>query len=261
MVPALDYSQIARFYDALVRFDADIPFFLQECRRAEGPVLELMCGTGRVSVPLLTAGVDLTCIDSTPEMLAILRRKLARRKLSATVLEQDVTRLSVSAKYALVLIPLHSFEELSVAEERQTALASIRELLAPGGRFICTLHNPAISLQTFTQGPRVVTRSAVEGGELILATDVTYDPESGIVEGTQTLVRQDASQREMWRRSLPLRYVLIEEDSFRLSARNTGFVVENLYGDYDRSPFDSFRSPTMIWILGSGSTSAVSATS
>lgn len=261
MVPALDYSQIAEFYDALVRFDADIPFFVQECRRAEGPALELMCGTGRVSAPLLAAGVDLTCIDSSAQMLAILRRKLARRNLSATVIEQDVRQLALAAEYALVFIPLHSFEELSVAEERQSALTSIRELLAPGGRFICTLHNPAVSLQTMTEGPRVVTRSAVEGGELSLATDVTYDPESGIVEGTQTLVRQDAAQREMWRRSLPLRYVLIDESSFRRSARDAGFAVENLYGDYNRSPFDPSRSPSMIWILAAGGTAVASATS
>ena len=57
--PALDYALIADLYDEMVRFEADLPFFLEECRTAEGPVLELMCGTGRVSLPLIEAGIEL----------------------------------------------------------------------------------------------------------------------------------------------------------------------------------------------------------
>jgi hypothetical protein len=52
MSPALDYEQIAHLYDSYMRFTDDLPFLLQECRDTSGSVLELMCGTGRVSIPL-----------------------------------------------------------------------------------------------------------------------------------------------------------------------------------------------------------------
>ena len=52
--------------------DADIPFFREMCADATGDVLELMSGTGRVSLPLLRAGVTLTCVDYSAEMLRVL---------------------------------------------------------------------------------------------------------------------------------------------------------------------------------------------
>ncbi|HCF28232.1 MAG TPA: hypothetical protein DEV81_13755 [Cyanobacteria bacterium UBA11049] len=68
MSSALDYEQIARLYDSYLRFTDDLPFFLQECQEIDGSVLELICGTGRISIPLLEAGVSLTCVDASPVM-------------------------------------------------------------------------------------------------------------------------------------------------------------------------------------------------
>ena len=53
MKEAIDYTRIADIYDEFVRESFDIPFFLEECLKANGDVLELMSGTGRVSIPLL----------------------------------------------------------------------------------------------------------------------------------------------------------------------------------------------------------------
>ncbi len=48
----IKYDQIADIYDTFVRTQLDIPFFLNEASQTKGELLELMCGTGRVSVPL-----------------------------------------------------------------------------------------------------------------------------------------------------------------------------------------------------------------
>ncbi len=84
------FSRIADLYDTYVQVDFDIPFFLQETRKCSGEVLELMSGTGRVSLPLVEAGVRLTCVDKSAEMLTILRHKLAARNLSANIVQADV---------------------------------------------------------------------------------------------------------------------------------------------------------------------------
>ena len=70
MSPAVDYERLAPFYDALLTTLDDVGFFRDECLRAGGKAVELMAGTGRVSVPLLEAGVDLVCVDSSPAMLS-----------------------------------------------------------------------------------------------------------------------------------------------------------------------------------------------
>lgn len=80
-MPHIDYDSIAEIYDLYAAADYDVPFFLSEIRGVEGPILELMAGTGRLSLPLIEAGVRLTCVDSSQGMLDVLSRKLAERGL------------------------------------------------------------------------------------------------------------------------------------------------------------------------------------
>ena len=137
------FSRIADLYDTYVQVDFDIPFFLQETRKTSGEVLELMSGTGRVSLPLVQAGVRLTCVDKSAEMLAVLRQKLAERGLAATTVPVDVCELDLGKRFDLILIPFHSFSEIISPDDQRRALLRIQEHLAPNGRFICTLGNAA----------------------------------------------------------------------------------------------------------------------
>ncbi|HSN68315.1 MAG TPA: class I SAM-dependent methyltransferase, partial [Thermoanaerobaculia bacterium] len=58
----IDYDSVAALYDAYITTDFDVAFFADEVRRSRGPVLELMSGTGRLSIPLIEAGAELTCV-------------------------------------------------------------------------------------------------------------------------------------------------------------------------------------------------------
>ncbi len=86
----MDYSKIADIYDIYLHTEHDVDFFLQEARNCRN-VLELTSGTGRLSLPLIQAHVPLTCLDNSPEMLAVLKKKLAEQRLSAPVYEMDAT--------------------------------------------------------------------------------------------------------------------------------------------------------------------------
>src|SRR5713226_3008736 len=104
MPESIEWDHVAPFYDTYVQATFDIPFFLQEAAKSSGEVLELMSGTGRVSIPLIQAGVRLTCVDNAPEMLALLRQKLARDHLSAQAYEMDVRELALQQQFDLILI-------------------------------------------------------------------------------------------------------------------------------------------------------------
>ena len=101
---AIDYSQVAHLYDVYVRTDFDVPFFINEAKDCDS-VLELMAGTGRVSIPLLEAGISLTCVDNSRHMLSILGKKVADRGLSAAVYEMDVCDLSFRNTFDLIILP------------------------------------------------------------------------------------------------------------------------------------------------------------
>ncbi len=62
-----DYGPVANLYDIYVPATFDFDFFINETTKSKGEVLELMSGTGRVSIPLLEAGVKLTCVDLSAE--------------------------------------------------------------------------------------------------------------------------------------------------------------------------------------------------
>ena len=125
------YAEIADLYDSLVQSDDDIPFFVERAGMTAGPVIELMAGTGRVSVPLLERGIALTCVDASPEMLAHLRAKIFACGLEATLLCADVRRLDqhrwLRDSFALGLIAFKSLSELVEETDRVAALRCARD--------------------------------------------------------------------------------------------------------------------------------------
>jgi SAM-dependent methyltransferase len=248
MNSALDYEKIAHLYDSYCRFTDDLSFFLQECKKIDGSVLELMCGTGRISIPLLEAGVNLTCVDASPAMLAQLREKLVAKRLSAQVVEASVTSLKLESTFDLVLLPFQSFHELHSSAEQRQALNQIARSLKPNGRFICTLHNPKVRLQSINQGkanygpfPRV------DGvGSVSLSVDLNYDSETGIVRGYQTIYELDSTDRKVAEHQLPIQFSLIEFDVFQELLQSAGFSIEEVFGNYDFSTFAPENSPYII---------------
>jgi SAM-dependent methyltransferase len=247
MSSALDYEKIAHLYDSYLRFTDDLPFFIQECQKAEGSVLELMCGTGRISIPLLEAGVNLTCVDSSPAMLAIFRQKLIEKELNTTLIEANVTDLKLETQFDLILLPFQSFHELKTEAEQRQILDKISELLKPNGRFICTLHNPQVRLKSINQSSMYGPFPRVDGaGFVSLSVELNSQPKTGRVSGYQTIYELDETQNKVAEHKLPVEFSLIELEYFQELLQLTGFEVEEVFGNYDYSPFIPETSPYMI---------------
>ncbi len=251
MKKAIDYTRVADLYDTYVNTTHDIQFFLNEARKATGEMLELMSGTGRVSMPLIEAGVRLTCVDNSPEMLAIFKKKLKKRRLSAHVYEADVCKLSLDKKFALVIIPFHSFAELVSPLNQRAALVCINKHLADTGRFICTLHNPHARLQSVTGQIRLIGKYplAESKGTLLLWSLENYDSGNHVVKGIQLYEEYDTKGVMLSKRVLEIQFYLHQKDEFEKLATSAGFKVTALYGDYSYSAFNETRSPFMVWIL------------
>ncbi len=246
----IDYDRVADVYDLYVTSDLDVGFYIEEATRAQGKVLELMCGTGRVSVPLLEAGADLTCVDASERMLARLEERLHARKLDARVLRADVRYLDLCDEFDLALIPFHSFSELVSPGDRELALRSVHECLREGGRLICPLHNPAIRARSADGALRLNgSFPLAEGGLLVVSGFETLDEGSGVVDRLQLYEFFDASNELCAKRALPMRFALIDRSGFAELADATGFVPVALYGDYGRGEYLEESSPFMVWIL------------
>ena len=243
----IDYDSVADIYDLYVTVDHDLPFFLHETENVAGPVLELTAGTGRLSLPLVEAGVRLTCVDVSRKMLDVLSRKLKARGLGAELVCADVCEIGFSERFQLVLFPFQSFMELVGELRQRRALAAVFSSLLPGGRFICTIHNPAVRRLKIDGVLRIVGRFPAGDGSLVVSGFETGG--NPVVNRLQFFEFFGPDGVMSSKKSLPMEFELIARDRFESMACDAGFTVVDLYGDYDRSPFDADWSPVMIWVL------------
>jgi SAM-dependent methyltransferase len=251
MSGAIDYSLIADLYDSYVRTERDIPFFLQEASQVSGEILELMSGTGRVSIPLIKARVRLTCVDSSPEMLEILRKKLEASGLEADVHLADVRELNLGRKFELIFIPFHAFAELISPLDQRRTLQVIHQHLSDEGTFICTLHNPSVRLKRVDGQLHLLAAFPLRErpGKLLVWNLESYDQKRAMVDGVQLFEEYDEKGLMRARRLVDIHFRIIQKQEFENLARASGFGVISLIGDYSCSPFRESDSPFMIWKL------------
>ncbi|MEM7795773.1 MAG: class I SAM-dependent methyltransferase [Cyanobacteria bacterium P01_C01_bin.118] len=252
MTQPIKYSNVADVYDSYVQTTLDIPFLRDQVKGVSSEVLELMSGTGRISLPLLQAGSELTCVDKSPEMLAVLQQKLAKHNLSATIHAIDICHLDLSQQFDRILLPFQCFAELLSPVDQRQALTRIYQHLSPGGRFICPLHNPHVRLRTVDGRLKLKARHALPDaqGSLMLWTMETYDPNKKLVHGLQFIETYNLQGILQTKRFMDIQFSIVEKDRFQTLIKEVGFEVLELYGDYDYGSFHSTASPFMIWVLG-----------
>jgi SAM-dependent methyltransferase len=120
----------------------DLPFWLDLAERANGPILELGCGTGRIMLPLIEAGYQVTGLDLNAEMLAYLNSLAAKSGIAEPyVVEADLTNFQLQQQFPLILLPCNTYSTLK-DKQRQSALECITGHLAPSGVFATSLPNP-----------------------------------------------------------------------------------------------------------------------
>src|SRR6266542_3783086 len=139
-------ASIASLYDPWSRsVTEDVSFYVEEARRAGGPVVELAVGTGRIAIPTAAQGIRVIGIDSSPGMLEICRRRAELAGVSE-LLELRLGELEeppVDERVRLVTCPFRSFLHLLDDDARLRALRAARQLLVPGGRLVFDVFAPA----------------------------------------------------------------------------------------------------------------------
>ena len=144
-------------YDLLLK---DIPygldFYIGLAKEAKGPVLDIACGTGRILLPCLAAGVDIEGLDLFEPMLKTLRTKASAIGLSPRLMQADMSDFSLGRKFALVMIPFNAFIHNMTQETQLRSLRLCREHLLPGGRLVYDTFFPALEFVSAPAGTRVL---------------------------------------------------------------------------------------------------------
>lgn len=247
-----NYNIIADLYDIYVPVTFDIDFFVNETRKTSGEVLELMSGSGRVSIPLLEAGINLTCVDISVNLNAIFKIKLEQKGLQAKIYQMDVCELEIPKKFAMIIIPFHSFAHIVSPDDQRKALHRIYQHLLPSGTFICTLRNPTVrQCDIDGQLNLAYTYPLVEQrGKLLWWWLEEFDPsDHQVVHAYEFFEVYDAEGVMRSKRMMELNFRLSPKDEFEDLLKSTGFCIKSIYGDYAYNEFDPESSPSMVWIL------------
>lgn len=224
------YDAIAELYDPWsASVVEDVAFYLQEARRAGGPVVELGVGTGRIAVPIAADGTRVIGIDSSRGMLDVCARRAALAGVQLDLRVGDLREPPVWERVPLVICPFRSLLHLHTDDERRGALAAIRELLVPEGRFVFDVFTPAAD-------------------DIAQTHDRWLEREPGIFERaiwdergrTLTLtVRGEAGETTM-------ALAWLSPDEWRALLEGSGFEIEACYGWFDRRPFAGGEDT--VWI-------------
>ena len=120
----------------------DVEFYLERLLNIKGKVLEVGCGSGRVLIPLLQAGIEIEGLDNSTAMLDSCRRRCDELNLTAKLYNNEMHNFSLANKYDAIIIPGGSFQLIEGREQAITTLNHLYSYLTPGGRLIIDLFIP-----------------------------------------------------------------------------------------------------------------------
>jgi len=194
----------------------DVPFYVDLARQADGPLVELAVGTGRVALPVaLATGKAVIGIDSSPAMLAQARTAAAEAGVTLDLREGDMRDLTLDEPAGLIYCPFRSLLHLPTWADRRRTFERVADALRPGGRF---------AWNVFTFDHRFAATMDGNHQDLPLPHTVRY----AIAENRIDLTLDGGGTSSLYWATRNEWLGLIDV---------AGLELEGLYGDFDRTPF------------------------
>ena len=252
------YRQFSYFYDYFSgKLESDLQFYAEEAKKAGPPVLELGCGTGRVTIPVAESGIDIVGLDLSEDMLSVARQKVARLNAETQrriqLVEGNMRDFSLDQKFKLIMIPFRAFLHLVTPEDQRQALTCIREHLTDDGCLVFNIFDPSLTIIAEHMGPLGSSvKKQIEfvhpdtGHKFVVLDTRKYDPTEQTLESYFILEELDDHGKVISKTYIPLflRYSYRYEMQYLLEL--CGYRIEALYGDFQRGPFR--HSGEQIWI-------------
>jgi SAM-dependent methyltransferase len=224
-------------------FEPDGPFYLALAQRCQGHVLDLGCGTGRITIPLARQGVSITGLDVMPSMLAQAQTKAA--DLPVTWIQADVRAFHLPAKFQLILDTGSTLQHLLERADHETMLARVREHLAPGGRVVFYTFAPHPTRLVDVAEHDWFAYQDQSGRQIRVSGTVRYEHRRQIFHEDAIRRWQDPTGQEIARYA-PLARRMFFPQELELLLHYNGFSVEQQYGDWDGS---SITNESRLMIL------------
>jgi SAM-dependent methyltransferase len=217
----------------------DIPFYQDVViSGGGGDVLELACGSGRITLSVAPFARSVTGLDASPQMLEWARAKAAKApKVKVDWREGDMSRFQLGRQFDLVLIPYNAFHHLLKTEQALACLRAVAQHLKADGRLMFDIFNPSLAILSRDGSRRrpIYQLKDAKGRPVVIEETNKYDEATQInhitwyytVDGVPDVLQSGIQMRQFFP----------QEMDFLLQA--AGFTVDAKYGYFDKKPFTS----------------------
>lgn len=251
------YDDWADIYDRVYAYlDYDTPFYIQQATASDGPVLELGCGTGRVSIAMARADVEVVGVDISPRMVeaATGKAKAAGVSDNCHFVQGDMRSVALDRKFSMVVMPFRSFQSMLTVKDQLAALSNVRKHLTPKGELILDILVPDVQLIAVSDPMPFHVRDVPQpdtGHTFVIWGQNSWDGMTQ-VNSARLIIDELDPQGEAVRRlyrDFPIRYTFRYEMEHLL--HRAGFTPEALYGGFDGEPLEE-DSEDQVWIARVG---------
>ncbi len=249
------WDEYAPFYDwenARTLGRKDVPFWQHIAAQAGGRVLELGCGTGRLSLPLARGGASLVGVDRSASMLARAAKRgrapgWNRKKRQGSglwLVRADIRALPFAAgEFNTVLAPYGMLQSLLLERDLAATLGSVAHVLEPGGLFGIDLVPDVPTWPEYTEKVQLRGRSA-GGAHVTLIESVRQDRRRRLTTFRQRYHERRGRTKSEHCFDLTFRTLPVPQMTKRLE--RAGFEIEAVLGDYRGGPWDERAD---VWII------------
>ena len=242
-----DHYGDGAWYDAeYIHIQGDVPYYARVARETNGAILELACGTGRLTLPMVRAGANVHGIDASVAMISRAEEKrealpaLQRERLTFEV--GDMRTLRLERRFEAVVLAFNTLMHMITDEDLAAVLETVRVHLAAGGRFHFDLHTPFPELLGRDPNGRYDPQEMIDpdsGDRYVVTESNEYDARTQINRMYFHYQRVDRERRPVGREKravLDLRVIFPRELDRWL--HTSGFAIAGEWDDFDRSrPF------------------------
>jgi SAM-dependent methyltransferase len=250
-----EYDSFAAIYsvwtDTAASARANLAFYVDAYLAADGPVVELGVGDGRIAVDAAVRGCTVVGVDLSSAMLERCRRRAAHAAVldRLTLLQADFRTFSLETPADLISLPYHSLGHLVALSDKRDALGHIFSQLRPGGRFIFDdfLMTPALMASMRQVQLRASYQTADGLDALLWVTSLVNETAQtiSVVTWEDEVGADGVLLRRRYRR---LSLSWLEPPQARRLLEDAGFVVEACFGDFERTPFIANAAREQVWV-------------
>jgi SAM-dependent methyltransferase len=195
-----------------------------------GDVLDLACGTGRLTIPFAEKGLKAVGLDASQAMLARVQGK--SKNLLIEWVHRDIRDFQLNHKFDLITLAGNAFQALPSNEDQERMLLCVRGHLKPSGIFAFNTRNPTPNDMRTTADYEFWHDFIDPGGQLVkVYGKQTYHPSTDIVCYTTKRIWSDAETIT----DIELRFTSLE--TLEVNLEKLGFDVMNRYGDFHKNPY------------------------